>query len=86
MVVFHIDNTTLEQLHAFDHLDATHKHLNVQDKDMWNMDETGIVLGICANTLVLTSSEKSHTYVKAPHEVATARRDQEGDHDCRLHV
>ena len=64
-----IDNATPEQLHAFfNHLDCTRKRLNVRDENMWNMDETGIALGICANTLVLASSEKSHTYVKAPQD------------------
>ena len=35
---------------------------------MWNIDKTGIVLDIYANILVLTSSKKSHTYVKAPQD------------------
>jgi hypothetical protein len=29
------------------------------------MNETGLGLSICTNTLVLVSSEKSHTYVKS---------------------
>ena len=64
-----IDNATSEQLQAFfDHLDITRKRLNIRDKNMWNMDETGIALGICANILILASSKKSCTYMKAPQD------------------
>jgi hypothetical protein len=33
---------------------------------MWNMDEHGIALGVCANSYVLRSSEKKRLYVKSP--------------------
>jgi hypothetical protein len=64
-----IENATPEQLRAFfNHLDHIRKRLNVRDENMWNTDETRIALGICANTLVLASSEKSHTHVKSPED------------------
>jgi len=40
--------------------------LNIQIEDIWNMDETGIALGVCTNTQVLASSKKKKAYVKTP--------------------
>ena len=35
-------------------------------EDIWNIDETGIALGVCTNTQVLASSKKKKAYVKTP--------------------
>lgn len=69
MEVSRINDVTPEQLQRFfDHLDNTRKRLNVRDENIWNMDETRIALGICANILILINSEKSHIRVKAPQD------------------
>lgn len=40
MKVSYIDNATLEQLQVFfDYLDYIRKHLNIRDKNTWNMNE-----------------------------------------------
>lgn len=38
---------------------------NIQPCNMWNMDEYGIALGVCANSFVLGSSSKKRSYVKS---------------------
>jgi hypothetical protein len=40
--------------------------LGIRQEDIWNMDETGIALGVCTNTRVLGSSLKKKTYIKSP--------------------
>ena len=40
--------------------------LGIQYEDMWNMDETGVALGVCTNTQVLGSSTKKKAYIKSP--------------------
>ena len=58
---------TPEQVRAFLELfEATRIRLNIQMEDIWNMDETGIALGVCTNTQVLASSKKKKAYVKTP--------------------
>jgi hypothetical protein len=47
----------------FEHVKSTH---NVQTRNIYNMDETGIGLGICTNTRVLAEAGKSRTYVQSP--------------------
>jgi hypothetical protein len=62
-----IDGASPEAIRDFfDRLQRARERLNVFSENMWNMDEAGLGLGICTNTLVLASSEKSHTYVKSP--------------------
>ena len=41
---------------------------DVRHEDTWNMDETGIGLGICTNTQVLASSRSTCAYVKSPED------------------
>ncbi|KAI1000495.1 hypothetical protein K3495_g7702 [Podosphaera aphanis] len=36
---------------------------NVKQRNVWNMDEHRIALGVCANSMVLASSGKKRTYV-----------------------
>lgn len=62
-----IQNTDPEILAAFFELfqrvQSTH---NVRPSNTYNMDETGIGLGICTNTRVLAKLGKKSTYVQAP--------------------
>lgn len=37
---------------------------HIQPCSTWNTDEHGIAVGVCTNTKVLASSEKSHSYFK----------------------
>ncbi len=46
--------------------ERTRIELGIQYEDMWNMDETGVALGVCTNTRVLGSSLKKKTYIKSP--------------------
>ncbi|KAI1006259.1 hypothetical protein K3495_g1960 [Podosphaera aphanis] len=57
----------LQQLRAFiEKFEHTRKRLNVATEDIYNMDETGLALGICTNTIVIASSSKKKAYVKSP--------------------
>jgi hypothetical protein len=40
--------------------------LNIKVEDIWNMDETGIALGVCTNTQVIARAGKRKAYVKSP--------------------
>ncbi|KAH0174500.1 hypothetical protein KCU67_g732, partial [Aureobasidium melanogenum] len=42
------------------------RRFNIQPCNTWNMDEHGIAMGVCTNSYVLGSSEKSRSYVKSP--------------------
>lgn len=58
---------TPQQIQAFlDLFEETRKRLNIQHEDIWNMDETGLALGVCENSQVFASSKKKKTYVKTP--------------------
>ena len=60
---------TAEQIQAFYELfERVRKRLNIRAKDTWNIDETGVALGVCANTRVLASSRKKKAYVKSPED------------------
>ncbi|KAI1002842.1 hypothetical protein K3495_g5366 [Podosphaera aphanis] len=39
---------------------------NVDQRNIWNMDEHGIAHEVCANSMVLASSGKKRTCVKSP--------------------
>lgn len=39
---------------------------DIQQDDVWNIDEHGIGLGICINTCVFKKSGKNRTNVKLP--------------------
>ena len=40
--------------------------INVQQEDVWNMDEHGIGLGVCNNSRVLVASGKRKTDMQSP--------------------
>jgi hypothetical protein len=46
--------------------ERTRIELNIRLEDIWNMDETGIALGVCTNSQVTASSTKKKAYTKAP--------------------
>ena len=61
------DAATPEQLRAFLQLyEDTRQRLNIQAGDTYNMDETGIALGVCTNTRVVSSSKKKKAYIRSP--------------------
>lgn len=48
---------TPEQVRAWLELfEQTRSRLNIQTEDIWNIDETGIALGVCTNSRVLGPS------------------------------
>ncbi|KAI0997812.1 hypothetical protein K3495_g10378 [Podosphaera aphanis] len=56
-----------EDIKAFlDKFNQTCKDLNIKHSDIWNMDETGIALGVCNNSKFIASSCKKKAYVKSP--------------------
>ncbi|KAI0998739.1 hypothetical protein K3495_g9457 [Podosphaera aphanis] len=56
-----------QQLRAFiEKFEHTRKRLNVATEDIYNMDETGLALGVCTNTIASASSSKKKAYVKSP--------------------
>jgi hypothetical protein len=55
-----------ETIRAFLELfERTRRELGIQYEDIWNMDETGIALGVCTNHQVLASSSKKKAYIKS---------------------
>ena len=44
----------------------TRIELNIRVEDIWNMDETGIALGVCTNSRVIARAGKRKAYVKTP--------------------
>lgn len=60
---------TPEQVQAFyDLFERVRKRFSIRVEDTWNIDETGVALGVCANTRVLASSRKNKAYVKSPED------------------
>ena len=58
---------TPEQMRAFlEKYDEIRRRLDIQTENTYNMDETGVALGVCTNTRVLASSTKKKAYIKAP--------------------
>ena len=58
---------TPAQVRAFLELfERTRLRLNIQLKDIYNMDESGLGLGVCTNTRVLASSQRNKAYIKSP--------------------
>lgn len=45
--------------------ECIHREFGLQYKDIWNMDEFDITLGLYANSQLLTSSSKKKTYIKS---------------------
>ncbi|KAI0994179.1 hypothetical protein K3495_g14002 [Podosphaera aphanis] len=50
----------------FEVFSQTVLRLNIKTENIWNMDETGLALGVCSNSRVLSSSLKHKAYVKSP--------------------
>jgi hypothetical protein len=46
--------------------ERTRKRLNIQLSDIWNIDETGVALGVCTNTRVIAQARKKKAYIKTP--------------------
>jgi hypothetical protein len=58
------DAATPAQVRAFLELfERTRIRLNIRTEDM---DKTGLALGVCANTRVLSSSQKKKAYIRSP--------------------
>ncbi|KAF7564356.1 HTH-Tnp-Tc5 multi-domain protein [Pyrenophora tritici-repentis] len=61
------EGATPVQISAFLELfERTRTRLGIRAEDIWNMDETGKALGVCANTRVLASSQKKKAYHQSP--------------------
>jgi hypothetical protein len=62
-----IQNTSLETLadwfELFRRIQTTY---TVRPDNIWNMDETGIALGVCTNQIVVGSSTTKFAYVRSP--------------------
>ena len=62
-----VEAATPDQLRAFLELyEETRQRLNIQTDNIYNMDETGIALGVCTNTRVLARASKKKADVKSP--------------------
>ncbi|KAJ8115538.1 hypothetical protein OPT61_g2826 [Boeremia exigua] len=58
-----------ETIRAFLELfERTRVELGIHYEDIWNMDETGVALGVCTNAQVLASSSKKKAYIKSPED------------------
>jgi hypothetical protein len=61
------DSTNPEAIRAWLELvEQTRVRLGIRAEDTWNIDETGIGLGVCNNSQVIASSSKRKAYVKSP--------------------
>ena len=62
-----VDGTTSEALEAwFAQLHSIQLQYNILPQNTWNMDESGIALGVCNNQRVLGTSLTSSTFKKTP--------------------
>ena len=62
-----INNATPEILNDyFQRFKTMQLQYNVKHEDIWNMDETGVALGVCMNSQVRGQASKKRTYVKVP--------------------
>ena len=58
---------TPQQIRAFIELfERVRIQLGIPVEDNWNMDETGLALGVCVNSRVLANSQKKKAYIKSP--------------------
>lgn len=46
--------------------EETRIRLGIHTEDIWNVDETGVALGVCDNSQVLASAHKRKAYVQSP--------------------
>jgi hypothetical protein len=60
-------NSTREIIQPhFQRVQALIQKFNIQTEDIWNMDETGLAIGLCANGYVVSGQGKRRVYVKTP--------------------
>ena len=50
----------------FDRFDTVRACYGIQQADIWNVNEYGIALGVCANTRVIGKAGKKRTYMQSP--------------------
>ena len=50
----------------YENFNSIRTRINVQQEDVWNMDEHGIGLGVCNNSRVLGARGKRKTYIQSP--------------------
>lgn len=48
--------------------ERTRIELGIQTEDIWNMDETGVALGVCTNSQVIAASSKKKAYKASPED------------------
>ena len=61
------ESASVEEVRKFLELyERTVRLYNIKPSNTYNMDETGIALGVCTNTKVLASSKKKKAYKKTP--------------------
>jgi Tc5 transposase DNA-binding domain/helix-turn-helix, Psq domain len=59
---------------------------NIKAENMWNMDETGLVLGLYKNQMVIRTSNTKYSYVKCPQDrewVSVVECVSATGHQCR---
>jgi hypothetical protein len=62
-----VRNTNPESLQVwFDLVHDVIARRKIKTTNMWNMDETGIALGVCSNQLVIGTSSTNRSYVQRP--------------------
>ena len=60
-------NTTISQLKEyFDRLKRIIKMHNIAPENIWNIDETGLGLGVCNNQIVIRTSKTNQIYNSTP--------------------
>lgn len=59
--------STIDTIQAFfTQLQTLVSQYDIKPQNIWNMDETGIALGVCTNQTVLGTSSTNRTYVQRP--------------------
>ena len=62
-----VKNTNPELLQAwFDSLKSLMRRVHFHPSNIWNIDETGIALGVCSNQRVIGLSGTTQTYIQTP--------------------
>jgi hypothetical protein len=62
-----VQGVTSESVQSFfTRLENAISNFNVKTVNIWNMDETGIALGVCTNQVVLGTSSTRRSYVQRP--------------------
>jgi DDE superfamily endonuclease/Tc5 transposase DNA-binding domain/helix-turn-helix, Psq domain len=64
-----VEATTAEGLQGwFELFNRIKSAGNIKAENMWNMDETGLALGLCKNQMVIGTSNTKYAYVKCPQD------------------